>query len=160
MEKREKDVQPISEEVLLAAREKQQGQRVQRLKKRSGRCVCKYCGGKLGLRKITYAAYDEAKIEIYCNSCDRIEYGTEPLFYKMSAYFIDAFGFDYYPELDDSVNKSRMNRAMVSNIIGWGFKNAGLLDEDGLTCPIAVDERLLGEATILSESRLQELLKE
>ena len=47
-----------------------QGARVRKLKKRAERCVCKYCGEKLSLRKITYAAYDEAKIEVYCGSCE------------------------------------------------------------------------------------------
>lgn len=59
-----------------------QGERVRKLKKRAERCVCKYCGEKLSLRKITYAAYDEAKIEVYCDSCERIEYGQSLLFTK------------------------------------------------------------------------------
>ena len=121
---------------------------------RSGRCVCRYCGGALGLRRITYSVYDEAKIELYCSSCDRIEYGTEPLIYKMAEYYQDELAFDYYPELDDSADKRRMNIAAISDIMNWGFKNAGLLDEAGFTVPIAVNPELVGEATIITEEEL------
>ena len=43
----------------------EQSERIAELRKRASRCVCKSCGEKLSLRKITYAAYDEAKIEVY-----------------------------------------------------------------------------------------------
>lgn len=159
MAKREKEVSILTAEGIDLANKKQQGKRFQRLKKRSGRCICKYCGGELGLRKITYSAYDEAKIEIYCNTCDRIEYGTEPIIYKMAEYYLEMFRFDYYPELDDSTNKLRMNWAVLCDIIGWGFKNAGLLDDDGFTVEMAVTADILGEATILNEHDLQSLKK-
>lgn len=160
MEKREKEVSILTEEGIELADKKQQGERVKRLRKRAERCTCKYCGGKLGLRKITYSAYDEAKIEIYCNSCDRIEYGTEPIIYKMAEYYMETFQFDYYPELDDSTNKSRMNNAVLCDIMGWSFKNAGLLAEDGFTVPMTVDEDILGEVTIFDENDLSALKKE
>lgn len=133
---------------------------IHKLKKRANRCICKYCGSSLELRKITYAAYDEAKIEIYCRHCNRIEYGVEPLIYKMAEYYISEIKFDYYPELDESVNKHRMNVAMINNIISWGFKNAGLIDENGFTIPINVDEELLGEVTIISRHELEKIKKE
>ena len=158
MEKREKTVKLLTEAGIELA-DKAQGKRVERLKKRAERCVCRYCGGKLGLRKITYSVYDEAKIEIFCNSCGRIEYGTEQLIYKMAEYYTETFAIDYYPELDESANKERMNKAVLSDIMGWGFKNAGLLADDGFSVPLTVDEDLLGEATILSETELKQAEK-
>lgn len=160
MKIREKETHILAEAGIDLALQEQQSKRIRKLKKRTQRCVCTYCGGQLGLRKITYSAYDEAKIEIYCNTCDRIEYGTEPLIYKLAEYYTEVFRFDYYPELDDSANKTRMNIAAINQIMGWAFKNAGLLDEDGFTVPLAADEDTLGEATLLTESELKDQLKE
>lgn len=53
-----------------------------------------------------------------------------------------------------------MNKAMLCNIIGWSFKNAGLLDEDGFTIPLTVEEDILGEVTIFDENDLTALKKE
>lgn len=140
--------------------EKAESTRIAKLRKRTRRCVCRYCGSSLSLRKITYAAYDEAKIEVYCEKCDRIEYGTEPLIYKMAKYYIDEIKFDYYPNFDETTHKKRMNVATVCDIITWGFKNSGFLSEDGFTSEPQVDESILGEVTALSESELKKINKE
>ena len=108
----------------------------------------------MSLRKITYAAYDEAKIEVYCDSCERIEYGTEPIIYKMAEYYADEIKFDYYPQLDESVIKRRMNVALISEIIAWGFKNAGLLDDDGFTVDLMVNPEIIGEVSIFAAEEL------
>ena len=50
---------------------KKQSAHLALLGKRASRCVCKYCGSPLSLRKVTYAAYDEAKIDIYCDTSIR-----------------------------------------------------------------------------------------
>lgn len=140
-------------------REKKESERIAKLSKRTSHCICKYCGNRLSLRKVTYAAYDEAKIDIYCENCGRMENGTEPLIYKMSSYFVDDMQFDYYPELDPSTSKRRMNIAVVCDIISWGFKNAGLIDDNGFTVALNVDEHALGEATIFSKTQLEAMQK-
>ena len=38
--------------------------RVEMLKKRVKRCVCKSCGGKLSLRQLYYNEFEDARIEI------------------------------------------------------------------------------------------------
>lgn len=139
---------------------KKESERIKKLGARTSHCVCKYCGSKLSLRKITYAAYDEAKIDIYCENCQRIENGTEPLIYKMAEYFVDDMQFDYYAELDASAAKRRMNIAVVCDIISWGFKNAGLIDDKGFTVELHVDEHALGEALVLSKTQLESMMKE
>ena len=55
--------------------------RLEELKSRVYRCVCKYCGSPLKLKKIIFSELDEARIEIFCSHCDRIEYGVEPQVY-------------------------------------------------------------------------------
>ena len=55
--------------------------RVDMLKKRTHRCVCKYCGGKLKLRQIIFSEFEDARTEIFCSDCDRIEFGVEQEIY-------------------------------------------------------------------------------
>ena len=134
-----------------------QNDRINELRERAARCVCRYCGEKLTLRKITYAAYDEAKIEVYCEKCDRIEYGVEPEIYQVAKYFADEIGYDHYPSIDNSVRKSRMNIAVICDIISWGFKNTGLLDKDGFKVKLDLNAGILGEALLISNTALNEI---
>lgn len=140
--------------------QKEQSKRIGELRDRASRCHCRYCGSPLTLRKITYAAYDEAKIELFCDHCNRIETGVEPEIYKIAAYYVDELKFDHYPNLDNSVRKRRMNIALICDILNWGFKNAGLLDKEGFKVPLELDEDLMGEALSISESYLAAMDKE
>lgn len=133
----------------------EQDQRLQELRSRAARCVCRYCGHPLSLRKITYAAYDEAKIEVFCEHCNRIEYGVEPELFQVAAYFVDEIKYDHYPNLDESVRKRRMNIAIICDILSWGFKNTGLLSSEGFTTALHLDEDLLGEALTISDTALR-----
>lgn len=110
------------------------------------------------MRKITYAAYDEAKIEMYCSHCDRMEYGVEPIIYKMAEYYAEEIQFDYYPEMDESESKHRMNISTLCDIMNWALKNTGLLEESGFTVPIGVNPEILGEASIYSREELKDEL--
>ena len=140
--------------------QKEMSERIKALKKRTDRCVCKYCGNPLSLRKITYAAYDESKIDIFCDHCDRIEYGVEPEVYKIAEYYVDEMQYDHYPDLDESVRKRRMNIAVISDILTWGYKNAGFLDKEGFTVPLNYKQELLGAALSISDSDLRNMKKE
>ena len=140
--------------------QKEQSIRIQELRDRAARCRCRYCGNPLTLRKITYAAYDEAKIELFCEHCNRIESGAEPEIYKIAEYYVDAMKYDHYPNLDNSFRKRRMNISIICDILTWGFKNSGLLGKDGFNVPLNLDEDLMGEAFSLSDSYLESLNKE
>lgn len=140
--------------------QKEQSVRIQELRDRAARCRCRYCGHPLTLRKITYAAYDEAKIELYCEQCNRIESGAEPEIYKIAEYYVDAMKYDHFPNLDNSFRKRRMNISIICDILTWGFKNSGLLDKDGFNVALHLDEDLMGEAFSLSDSYLESLDKE
>ena len=48
--------------------------RVEELRERAKRCCCKYCGGSLELRRIVFNDDEDARIELFCSHCDRIEY--------------------------------------------------------------------------------------
>jgi len=140
--------------------QKEQSVRIQELRDRAARCRCRYCGHPLTLRKITYAAYDEAKIELFCEQCNRIESGAEPEIYKIAEYYVDAMKYDHFPNLDNSFRKRRMNISIICDILTWGFKNSGLLDKDGFNVKLNLDEDLMGEAFSLSDSYLESLNKE
>ncbi len=155
----------MSEETLASLginfrEKKEQSSRIQQLRQRAARCRCRYCGHPLTLRKITYAAYDEAKIELFCEQCNRIEIGVEPEIYKIAEYYIDEMKYDHYPNLDNSVRKRRMNIALICDILDWGFKNSGLLDKEGFCVPLRLNEDAMGEALSISDSYLEALDRE
>jgi hypothetical protein len=148
-------------EVRINFREqKEMSERIKELKARTARCVCRYCGKPLSLRKITYAAYDEAKIDIFCDHCDRIEFGVEPEVYKIAEYYVDEMQYDHYPELDDSTRKRRMNIAIICEILTWGYNNIGILGKDGFTINLQYKQELLGSALLISDTELRTIEKE
>lgn len=130
--------------------------RIDMLKKRTKRCRCKYCGGRLKLRRIIFGDYEDARIEIYCNQCDRIEYGVEPEIYQSARYFVENSGFTCYPELDSNEKTKQMNIAKVCEIMAWENQNLGLLNENGFKVPLEMNENFLGECITLSEADLDE----
>ena len=131
--------------------------RLEMLKERTQRCVCKYCGKHLSIRRITFSDIDDARIEIFCKSCDRIEFGVEPEIYQSALYFVDEMGFDYYPDLDKNEKTKRMNVAKVCDIMSWENKNLGILDRDGFTVPIDANPNIIAECVILDDNDLEEI---
>ncbi len=131
--------------------------RLNELKKRVKRCVCKYCGSPLKLRKIVFSELDEARVEIFCKCCNRIEYGVEPQVYACAAYFVDEMGFNYYPDLEESAESRRLNIAKVCEISAWSLKNLGFLDESGFTAEPKMQDKLVAECLILTNKDLDEI---
>ena len=127
------------------------------LKERVKRCVCPYCGGRLNLRRITFADIDDARIEIFCRHCQRIEFGVEPEIYQSARTYAEERGFDYYPDLDDNEATKRMNTAKLSDIISWAVKNFGLLNKEGFTVPLKQQPYLLGQCVLWDDADLEEL---
>ena len=130
--------------------------RVEELKRRAKRCRCKYCGNHLDLRRIVYGEVEDARVELFCKHCDRIEYGVEEEIYLAAEYFVDEIGFNAYGDLDDNEKTRGMNVAKVCEIIAWGYKNLGHLDRNGFTVPVNVDKTLIGERLILDDADLPE----
>lgn len=71
--------------------QKQNEKRLEMLKKRVKRCVCKSCGGPLSLRQLDYNEFEDARIELFCAHCDRLEFGIEPEIYMSAQYYVDEF---------------------------------------------------------------------
>lgn len=139
----------------LAAQKNETSERIFQLRKRTNRCVCRYCGNALSLRKMTYAAYDEAKIDIFCDYCNRLEPGVEPEIYKIAEYYVDEMNYDYYPDLEYSERKRRMNIAVVCDMLSWGYKSIGILDDDGFKINIDFKEELISDSLSISDQELQ-----
>ena len=130
--------------------------RLEDLKRRVNRCVCKYCGSPLKLHRIVFSEYEEARVEIFCSHCDRIEFGVEPEIYTCAKYFVEELGFNYYPDLDESETTHQLNIAKVSEVASWVVKNLGMLGEDGFVGDIHMKPALAAECVLLTDRDLDE----
>lgn len=135
-------------------------ERIEFLKDRAKHCVCKYCGGRLEVRQIIFYDQKEARIELYCTECNRMEYGVEKEIFKSAKYFVEEMAFNHYPDLDDNEKTKQMNIAKVSEILNWGCKTMGVLDDNGFKVSVKMDEELLGKSIVLDEDSLLKLLQE
>ena len=111
-------------------------ERMLELAARAERCCCKYCGGELEVRLIVFGKFAEAGAELFCNHCQRIEYGTEPLIYQDGKDFVEVLGFDGCPELWEGWIKRRKSVAKVCEIMMWHDEQLGILGEAGYTIPL------------------------
>lgn len=128
--------------------------RVEELKARANRCCCKFCGGQLVVRRIIFSEDEEARIELFCSQCDRIEYGVEPEIYRNAVYFVDHLHFNHYADLDSSAQTRRMNVAKICEILSWGAQRLGILDQHGFQVPVQSSAALEEDALVLTKSRL------
>ena len=128
--------------------------RVTMLKERSARCVCKYCGGQLRVRQIIFTEYEEARIELFCKDCDRIEFGVEPEIYTNAQYFVEETGFNCYPDLDDNEKTKQMTIAKVCEIMTWENQNIGILTPEGFCVPLNMNQHSVGDCLTLSDEDL------
>ncbi|MEF2824740.1 MAG: hypothetical protein U0N74_05615 [Peptococcaceae bacterium] len=124
------------------------------LQSRSERCVCKYCGGPLRVKSIAFNEIVDARTELYCDQCGRIEFGVEPEIYQCAKYYVDAFDYNCYPDLDFSETTRQMSVARVAEIMEWLVNNLGIVGADGFTVPIDMDKRKIGECLHLLDEDL------
>ena len=130
--------------------------RIDMLKRRTKRCVCKYCGGRLKLRRIIFSDYEDARIEIFCKDCDRIEFGVEPEIYASAKYFVENSKFNCYPDLDDNEKTKQMTIAKVCEIMAWENQNIGIMDSNGFNIPLKLNESFVGECVTLTDEDLDD----
>lgn len=130
--------------------------RVENLKERKRRCVCKFCGNPLDVKSIMFNDIKDARIELYCNTCRRIEYGIEPEIYYSACNFIDNLEVDFYDDLDDNETKHQMNIARVCEIMSWGLRNMGYLNEQGFVFKPSVQKGVWDECLILESNQIPE----
>lgn len=134
----------------------QSEKRIDMLKRRKKRCVCKYCGGELKLKRIIFSEYEDARIEIFCCECNRIEFGVEKEIYASAKYFVENSGFHCFPELDNNERTQQMTIAKVCEIMAWEAQTFGIVDENGFTIPLKYNNNFIGECITLTEDDLEE----
>lgn len=130
--------------------------RVETLKQRARRCCCKYCGGELWLKRITFSEYEDARVELYCEQCERIEYGTEPEIYQSAKRLVEQLDFQYYADLDDNEKTRRMNVAKVCELLAWSYQDLGLTNQDGFTVSLPKQEHNWDETIVLCDDGVPE----
>lgn len=129
-------------------------ERVTMLKQRCKRCVCKYCGSDLHLRRIIFTNFEDTRIEIFCKECNRIEFGVEPEIYISAKYFVEETGFNCFCDLDDNEYTKQMTIAKVCEIITWHDQNLGFLDKQGFNVKLNMNKNFLGDCVVLTERDL------
>lgn len=134
----------------------QSQKRIDLLKRRTKCCRCKYCGGRLRLRSIIFSDYEEARIEIFCSDCDRIEYGVELEIYQSAKYFVENSGFQCFPDLNENEKTKQMTIAKVCEIMAWQDQNLGILDENGFCVTLQYHENFAGGCITFTEDDLKE----
>lgn len=128
--------------------------RLEILKKRKKRCVCKYCGGKLKMRRIIFSEFEEARIEMFCSECNRIEFGVEKEIYQSAKFFVENSRFNMYSDLDENEQTKQMTISKICEIMAWENQNLGWLNADGFTVPVDANENFLGECITLTDDDL------
>lgn len=113
------------------------------LRSRTGRCVCRYCGGPLELRQITYSNCQIARTEIFCTACGRMEYGVEPEVYQAASAYQAETDFDYYKDMAPSPLKDQMNRARLCDFLEWSLEALDLLGDRGFKARPDLDQARL-----------------
>lgn len=138
----------------------QNEKRLEMLKKRVRRCVCKSCGGSLSLRQLDYNEFEDARIELFCDRCDRLEFGIEPEIYTSAQYYVDEYRVNLYPDMGNNQMTRRMSIANIADIMRWVLQNMGYLTKDGFTVAPDMDEKILQECLVLNDTMIDALEEE
>lgn len=101
-------------------------------RQRMERCCCKQCGGKLSMKVVVYDPYGGHDVEMFCDRCHKIEYGTEKEIYQLATRFIDEFQFNYFLDMTEDERSEQLNTAKICEIISWLFNELGLIDGNGV----------------------------
>ena len=135
-------------------------ERVQQLRERLTHCVCKHCGGELRLKRMLFHQEEGLRIEIFCQQCERIEFGVERETYLCAKRFVEDLGFNCYPDLARNESTTRMTIAKVCEIIAWADQKRGFLAEAGFQVPVKTLENLAEEIVFVDSQAAERLLEE
>lgn len=130
--------------------------RLNMLKGRTKRCVCKYCGGGLKIRQIFFSDLDDARLEIFCKRCNRIEFGVEPEIYQSAKFFIEETGFNYFQNMDNTDSILQMDTAKVCELMSWICQNIGILTNEGFNIPLDINKNFIGECLTIKDADLSD----
>ena len=102
------------------------------IRKREKRCVCRQCGSPLEAHMIVFCEYGGQGVELYCPSCDRIEYGCEPEIYDLARKFVEDFEFNYFVDMAEGERNIQLNTSKVCELFTWLFKETEMCTRDGI----------------------------
>ncbi|MBO4947951.1 MAG: hypothetical protein J6C02_01005 [Peptococcaceae bacterium] len=140
--------------------QKQNEKRLDVLKKRVQRCVCKSCGGPLSLRQLDYNEFEDARIELFCEHCDKLEFGIEPELYTSAQYYVDEYRVNFYPDMGNNQMTRRMSISYVADIMNWAMQHMGYLTKEGFTVAPDMEGKILQECIVLNDQMADDLEKE
>ena len=98
----------------------------------------------MSLRQLDFNEFEDARIEIFCDRCDRMEFGTEPEIYSSAQYYVDEFHINQYPDLGSNPMTRKMSIANICDIMSWGLQNMGYLTKEGFQVKPEMEGKLLG----------------
>lgn len=110
--------------------------RLEVLKERRRHCVCKYCGHELEIKQIVFSELDDARTELFCPNCQKLDYGVEKIIYDNAKYYIAENRFNMFPDLDDNQMSQRMTIAKTAEIMTWICQHTEVLTDTGFTIPV------------------------
>lgn len=64
---------------------------------------------------------------------------------------MEETGFDYYPDLNQGIQKKQMNTAKICEIAGWMLKSLNLLQETGFICEQTAKTETYGDGCIIED---------
>ena len=134
--------------------------RTDMLQGRSERCVCKYCGGKLEVKSIVFNDIVDARTELYCNHCDRIEFGVEKEIYQNAKYFVEEMDYNCFPDMDNTETTRQMSVAKLCDLVYWHIKHVGCMGDAGYFVHLQVNRCMLGRSILLTDKDLADLVYE
>ena len=127
------------------------------LKKRRKHCVCKYCGHKLQIKQIVFSDLDDARTELFCPNCQKLDYGVEKIIYDNARYYVEENHFNMFPDLDDNQMSQRMTIAKTAEIMTWICQHTGVLDDNGFTIDIKDDEVIPQNQLDMTSDEVEEI---
>ena len=134
--------------------------RVEQLKARTKSCCCSFCGGELSVKRVLLQTSPDWRIELYCDTCEKIEYGVPQALFDSAKAAVERLGFNYYPEMEAGATRTQMNISKLATLTSWQLRYAGLDDDERLGAPVAVGASGMDATTVVADSELDELLKE
>ncbi|MBR2009171.1 MAG: hypothetical protein IJ936_03490 [Peptococcaceae bacterium] len=102
------------------------------MEEREQRCVCKMCGGPLKQKMIVFDRYGGHGMELYCEHCQKVEYGTEPEIYALANRFVEQTQFNYYLDMQEDRRSEMLNISKICEIFSWFLREIDLLDGEGI----------------------------
>lgn len=103
------------------------------LQERANRCVCRMCGKPIHPKLIIFDRYGGHGVELYCDVCKKIEYGTELEIYQLAKEFVDEFEFNYFQDMEEDKRCEQLNILKIGEIFSWLFSRLNYLGDNGLS---------------------------